>query len=616
MKKQNKKKIIITVTAVVLVVAIGLGVWFGVSRGRSEPVKVFAFNSVGMTEYWGDSQESYGPVSTDKIQTVFLSSTQTVTEMKVAQGDMVKKGDVLMTFDTTLSDLQLERKRLEVEKLKLDLETAQKKLKDIQNMKPMSIVSSDDFDNSDEDSDDDGDLEKDYELSYDHAYDGSKPSKALICWLRVTTGDEEVRITPTVDDAILEEARQQAEKFQNENQPDPTEPSTEPTTESTTESTTEPATEPPTQPGTEPPTQPSTEPPTQPSTEASTPSTEETSEGEGGEHSSASAAENPDEKPTITVNSYYMVIKATEGNKRMGARVVWQGMYVRKVGSGFTFQFFDAMGVPDHMATDPDDPDNTDPTDPDMPDPGSGYTAAQLAQMRAEQEKTIKETKFKIKMAEADYKIMQTEMSDGNVYAEFDGKVVSVLSEDEAKTQNQPVIKVSGGGGFYIQGSVSELEKDKMQIGQEVTVNDWNTGMTYTGKIVSMGDFPTNSDGWNGSGNPNVSYYPFTVFVDETADLQAGMYVNIQYSSAESENGIYLENPFIRTENGQSYVYVQGAGGKLEKRFVTTGKALWGSYTEIRSGLTVDDLIAFPYGKNLKEGAPTVESDVSDLYSY
>lgn len=616
MKKQNKKKIIITVTAVVLVVAIGLGVWFGVSRGRSEPVKVFAFNRVGMTEYWGDSQESYGPVSTDKIQTVFLSSTQTVTEMKVAQGDEVKKGDVLMTFDTTLSDLQLERKRLEVEKLKLDLETAQKKLKDIQNMKPMSIVSPDDFDNSDEDSDDDGDLEKDYELSYDHAYDGSKPSKALICWLRVTTGDEEVRITPTVDDALLEEARQQAEKFQNENQPDPTEPSTEPTTESTTESTTEPATEPPTQPGTEPPTQPSTEPPTQPSTEASTPSTEETSEGEGGEHSSASAAENPDEKPTITVNSYYMVIKATEGNKRMGARVVWQGMYIRKVGSGFTFQFFDATGVPDHMATDPDDPDNTDPTDPDMPDPGSGYTAAQLAQMRAEQEKTIKETKFKIKMAEADYKIMQTEMSDGNIYAEFDGKVVSVLTEEEAKTQNQPVLKVSGGGGFYIQGSVSELEKDKMQIGQEVTVNDWNTGMTYTGKIVSMGDFPTNSDGWNGSGNPNVSYYPFTVFVDETADLQAGMYVNIQYSSAESENGIYLENPFIRTENGQSYVYVQGAGGKLEKRFVTTGKALWGSYTEIRSGLTVDDLIAFPYGKNLKEGAPTVESDVSDLYSY
>ena len=595
-----------------LVMLLGCVSGCGAAEGEASVQSVSMICGLGSV---GLADRFAGIVSPLGETTIKKNDAMTIDTIKVKVGDSVKKGDVLMTFDTTLSDLQLERKRLEVEKLKLDLETAQKKLKDIQNMKPMSIVSPDDFDNSDEDSDDEGDLKKDYELSYDHAYDGSESGKALICWLRLTTNANGDRVTPTVDDALLEEARQRAEKFQNENQPDPTEPSTEPTTEPTTESTTEPATEPPTQPGTEPPTQPSTEPPTQPSTEASTPSTEETSEGEGGEHSSASAAENPGEKPTVSVEDYYIVFKVTEDDMSMGNRLAWEGLHVFKQGSGFAFNFFDASGVPDHTIT-TDDPDNTDPTDPDMPDPGSGYTAAQLAQMRAEQEKTIKETKFKIKMAEADYKIMQTEMSDGNVYAEFDGKVVSVLSEDEAKTQNQPVIKVSGGGGFYIQGSVSELEKDKMQIGQEVTVNDWNTGMTYTGKIVSMGDFPTNSDGWNGSGNPNVSYYPFTVFVDETADLQAGMYVSIQYSSAESENGIYLENPFIRTENGQSYVYVQGAGGKLEKRFVTTGKALWGSYTEIRSGLTVDDLIAFPYGKNLKEGAPTVEGDVSDLYSY
>ena len=598
MKKQNKKKTIITVTAVVLVVVIGLGVWFGVSRGRSEPVKVFAFNSVGMTEYWGDSQESYGPVSTDKIQTVFLSSTQTVTEMKVAQGDEVKKGDVLMTFDTTLSDLQLERKRLEVEKLKLDLETAQKKLKDIQNMKPMSIVTPDDSDDSEDDDSGKGvKLSGSYQLSTNSDYDGSMAEKALICWLNTAAA---------VDNGILEAARQKAEEYQNKNYvPDPTEEPTVETTEETTETTTE-TTESPSEKPSETP-----NPPENPGEGSSG----ENPGGEDGENSSASAAENPDEKPTITVSDYYMVFKVTEGNMSLGNRLTWQGLHIYRQGGGFVFKFFDASVVPDHSII-TDDPDSTDPTDPDMPDPGSGYTAAQLAQMRSEQEKKIKELGFKIKVAEADYKIMQTEMSDGNVYAEFDGKVVSVLSEDEAKTQNQPVIKVSGGGGFYIQGGVSELEKDKMQIGQEVTVNDWNTGMTYTGKVVSMGDFPTDSDGWNGSGNPNVSYYPFTVFVDETADLQAGQYVSIQYSSAESENGIYLENPFIRTENGQSYVYVQGAGGKLEKRFVTTGKALWDSYTEIRSGLTVDDLIAFPYGKNVKQGAPTVEGDLSSLYGY
>ena len=30
--------------------------------------------------------------------------------------------------------------------------------------------------------------------------------------------------------------------------------------------------------------------------------------------------------------------------------------------------------------------------------------------------------------------------------------------------------------------------------------------------------------------------------------------------------------------------------------------------------MTVDDLIAFPYGKNLKEGAPTVEINLFDFH--
>ena len=86
------------------------------------------------------------------------------------------------------------------------------------------------------------------------------------------------------------------------------------------------------------------------------------------------------------------------------------------------------------------------------------------------------------------------------------------------------------------------------------------------------------------------------------------------YSVSGTENGIYLENPFLRTENGSTYVLVLGADGRLEQRFVTTGKSLWGNYTEIRSGITAEDLIAFPYGKHVKPGAPAVEGDMSNLY--
>ena len=49
---------------------------------------------------------------------------------------------------------------------------------------------------------------------------------------------------------------------------------------------------------------------------------------------------------------------------------------------------------------------------------------------------------------------------------------------------------------------------------------------------------------------------------------------------------------------------------------MTTGKSLYGSYTEILSGITEEDLIAFPYGKNVKEGAPAEERDISELYAY
>ena len=205
-------------------------------------------------------------------------------------------------------------------------------------------------------------------------------------------------------------------------------------------------------------------------------------------------------------------------------------------------------------------------------------------------------------------------METGEVIANIDGTVVALLDEEEARLTGQPILKVSGGGGFYMQGAVSELEKDNLQIGQEVTVNDWNTGMTYTGTIQSVGDFPTSNGYWSGVGNPNVSYYPFTVFIDESADLQEGSYVNVTFSTATTQQGIYLENPFLRTEQGKSYVYVRGEDGKLEQRFVTTGKALWGSYTEVLDGLTPEDYIAFPYGKNVVVGADTVEGDNSDLY--
>lgn len=633
--KPKQKKLLIAAVAVVTAAAVGAGIFFGVRGAGRDPVGVYSFLNIGMTEYWGDSQESYGPVTTDRIQTIFLSDTQTVTGVKVQEGQAVKKGDVLFTYDTSLTDLQLERKRLEGEKYKVQLEDAQKELDKIKQMKPMQEYTLE-LDPDDVLPEREGMvLSEPYRISNQHNYDGSAPEKALICWMKGST---------TVNNGLLEAVRRQAARLQGENADYPPE-AVDPYPEyglsfesgdyrilllSDTE-------------------QgeggdydagyrdgydsgysdgydfgydngygagyddgynnglgDSNIPPAEPTVPEETPGEEIPEETE--------IPEEPDDGGDIgSTYDFYVVFKITEDDLSLGNRLVWQGAHVFCTDGGFVMKFFNANGLMDYTLVS----ETQEPADLPMPDMGSGMTALQIKQLRLEQEKKIKDLELQQKMAEADYKIMLAEMGDGNVYADFDGEVVSLLDAEEAKDTKQPMMKVSGGGGYYIKVSVSELEKDNLKLGQEVTVNDWNTGMNYTGTVDSIGDFPDSRNGWNGMDNPNASYFPFTVFVDGDADLQEGNYVNVQYSAASSTHGIYLQNPFIRTENGVSYVLVRGENGKLERRDVVLGKALWGSYTEIRSGdVTEEDYLAFPYGKGVKAGAPAVEGDLADLYSY
>ena len=586
MMSKRTKKIIAIILAVVLTAGAGFGGWRLWGNRSSEPVYVYDFSMIGMTEYWGDTKESYGPITTDRVQTVYLSSTQTVTEVFVQPGDEVQKGDVLMTFDTTLSDLSLERKRLDVEKLKLQLEDAQEQLWQINSMEPMVIPPQSD---EPEDVNLGTALVGDYAVNGPVTNDGSTAETPMICWLRDGK---------SIDDALFEWLRQKAVELQTRNQP------AKPPAAGESGGSSE---------GNTPTTLPSetTTPTTQP-VETTAATTETTAATTQPTSSTTETTEQTDPSKPVEVGSFYVVFKVTEGNMSLGYVKTWQGVHVTQLADGsFSFSFYDASMIPDTSVADLDAKEEEDFYI------GSGFTATQIAEMRADQEKAIQELEFSIKMAEAEYLIMQTEVSDGNIYAQFDGKVLSVLDEEEAKLNAQPFIKVSGGGGFYVEGSVSELDRESLFIGQEVTVNDWNTGNVYTGTIQRIGEYPSDEDNWYGDGNPNVSYYPFTVFVDGEADFMQYSYVSIMYAAGDQmEHGIYLENPFLRTENGTTYVYVLGEDGLLEKRPVTVGKSLWGSYTEILSGLAETDMIAFPYGKNVVPGAPAVEGDLSDLYGY
>lgn len=67
-------------------------------------------------------------MTADNLQKIYASDTQTVTALLVQEGQTVKKGDPLFRYDTTLSDIQVERQEIAVKQDDLNLNKAKKDL--------------------------------------------------------------------------------------------------------------------------------------------------------------------------------------------------------------------------------------------------------------------------------------------------------------------------------------------------------------------------------------------------------------------------------------------------------------------------------------------------------
>lgn len=243
------------------------------------------------------------------------------------------------------------------------------------------------------------------------------------------------------------------------------------------------------------------------------------------------------------------------------------------------------------------------------------HNKAELLMLQSAKRKEIASAEIDIKIAGIQLRKLQSEIQDGAIYSKIDGVVKVVRDEAEARNEGSAVIEVSGGGGYYIEGAVSELALDTVAVGQPVQVSSWMNGTYCEGKVAEISSYPTTSSSSWSDGNPNVSYYPMKVFVEEDENLQDGDMVDMTYSSNGGKDSWYLENMFVRSENGVCFVYVRNEKGKLEKRIIQVGCSMNG-YTEILGGLTMDDFIAFPYGKDVTDGAKTREATMEELYNW
>ncbi len=240
------------------------------------------------------------------------------------------------------------------------------------------------------------------------------------------------------------------------------------------------------------------------------------------------------------------------------------------------------------------------------PEPPQGYTAEELAEKIKEKEQEIRDLDLEGRKEALELEQMKKMSSDGIIKAEVDGVVKNVAEKDNLPTDGSPLLTVAGSEGLYVKGSLSELQLGEVEVGQKVYANCWESGQNVEASITEISTYPDeNSSAWGGDGNPNVSYYPYIAYIENTEGLRNGEYVELTMTATGGEayeDKIYLDKAYIRDEDGKKYVMKADEDNRLVKQYVKTGKTIWGAYVEIVKGVTKEDRIAFPYGKSAKEG--------------
>ena len=243
------------------------------------------------------------------------------------------------------------------------------------------------------------------------------------------------------------------------------------------------------------------------------------------------------------------------------------------------------------------------------------YTSDELAKARREAKERLRDLELNLKESEIKIEKAQKALDKGVVTATMDGVVKTAGDPDSPPTDGSAFITVSGTDGLYVKSGVKESKLGTIKEGDTVTVTSWQTGGQYEARVGSISPYPDTTGMFDGSGTE--TYYPFTAVVtDKNAVMTNGEWVEVSYTSSngnKQSDTLTVLKAFVREEGSKKYVYKRDENNKLKKQYIITGSLSDTGY-EILGGLSPSDWIAFPYGKNVKEGAKTRQASVNELY--
>lgn len=603
-KKLRKRLIILGVTAVVLAGAVIGATKYISYRNDQKTVEVMPMAYL-TTNYWGDETSCQGNIISDYVQELYPDSSKSISEIFVEEGQPVSIGDKLLQYNRETLELDVEAKKIAQQQVQVRIEEAQRQLKKLEKTKPYTeptpvpapkvtptprplrtpkppatptptpIPTPTPFPTPD--------VGVYSELTVDSIpYQGSGTTEDPYVFLC----KDGFRLTPDFL-RLLFGLGASAEPTPTPDIPD-TPDTSEPSTEGDPDDSSDPETPPPGDEGT----------PQPPESHLTSPfaAVFEVREHDSnyGKLLSSLSLDGTGLSGTVSLPGLLNGVTAAADVAADAVSDVINMPAVTK-----------AAATPKPSAT--PEPDNYN---------HMNYTKDVLNQLIKEKKRDITNLQHDLKQAQLDLDQANRALENSTVLSTVDGQVRTLIDIDTASAESRPFMVVSGAQQYYVNGNLNETMLGSVDIGDEVTVNSWMNGMTYTAQIVSISDYPTEGSYYYYDSNPNSSSYEFTsVILDADDTIQNGTYVDITMNVKDSAgtNAFYLDRMYIREDDSGYYVMKAGKDNRLLKSYITVGKSIWGGqYLEIKSGVTQEEFIAFPYGPDVKAGVRTILQETKE----
>lgn len=242
-----------------------------------------------------------------------------------------------------------------------------------------------------------------------------------------------------------------------------------------------------------------------------------------------------------------------------------------------------------------------------------GYTKEEKEKAITETNAEIRTVKLDIKSSDLKIAQIEKELENQEVKSTINGVVKKVGDKDKGQTDGEAFLEIQSTQGIYVKGMVDEYQREKLKVGSQISGTAYESGVSFEAEVKEISTYPVSSN-YSNSNNSALSYYSFTAYIQDVQGLKNQESVSMELPAEEMDaSGIYLNREYVREKDGEDFVYKE-ENGRLVKQPVKTGKIFYGM-VEIKSGITEEDFIAFPYGKKVKEGASVKETSAEDAYN-